>query len=667
MDFRLISDFTDSGDQAQAVKNISGNLKAGISDQVLLGVTGSGKTYTMARVIEETQLPTLVITHNKTLSAQLYSEFKSFFPENAVEYFVSYYDYYQPEAYIPHSDTYIEKDAKINQRIERLRLKATSSLLSRPDVIIVASVSCIYGLGSPVEWKEMLVSLKKGGVYDRSKLITDLASIQYARNDIDFSNGTFRVRGPVIDVFPAYLNDEAVRVRLDGDVVSSISSIHPLTGKTISEYQAFTLYPATHFVTRPEGIEDKLNLILNDLEERLKELNRQKKYLEAQRLKMRTEYDIEMLREAGYCNGIENYSRYFSGRNPGEPPYCLLNYFQENFLTILDESHVTLPQLKGMHAGDRSRKETLVEHGFRLPSALDNRPLMFEEFEKITSMRVHVSATPGPYEKERSGNRIIELINRPTGLVDPEVDIRPARGQVDDLVVEIKKRAEKKQRVLVTTITKKMAEDLAEYLRTEMVRVRYLHSEIDTIERINILKELRKGDFDCLVGVNLLREGLDLPEVALVAVLDADKEGFLRSETSLIQVCGRASRNIDGKVIMYAENITGSMKRAISEMDRRRKMQLDYNSAHGITPKSVIKAVAEEKEFEYEIKKKSAAFIAGGEWYKVDGDTDKNIIVELGKEMKDAARLLNFELAAAIRDRIYEIKRMKKEKSSSAG
>jgi len=655
--FKLRTDFIDRGDQKQAVEKLVSNIKANAPRQVLLGVTGSGKTYTAARVIEETGLPALIISHNKTLTAQLYSEFKSFFPENAVEYFVSYYDYYQPEAYIPQTDTYIEKDSSINERIERLRLKAASSLLSRKDVIIVASVSCIYGIGDPREWKETLVVLQKDGEYSRRELLRNLAAIKYERNDTEFKPGTFRARGPAVDIFPAYLKNEAVRVTLDEDRVARIASVHPLTGKIIREYESYVVYPATHFVTRKEKLEPAIMSIKSELEERLKELKARQKFLEAQRLQMRTEYDIEMMRETGYCHGIENYSRHISGRKPGEAPSCLINYFPDSFLTIIDESHVTIPQIRGMYAGDRSRKQTLVDHGFRLPSALDNRPLKFGEFEKLIDKTVFVSATPSDYEISESRGKVAELIVRPTGLVDPEVEIRPAKNQVEDLTREIVIRAEKKQRVLATTLTKRMAEDLTEYLASKGVRVRYLHSEIDTLKRIDILKDLRKGEFDCLVGVNLLREGLDLPEVALVAILDADKEGFLRSETSLIQVCGRAARNVEGKVIMYASEITGSMKRALGEMERRREKQVEFNKVNNITPRSIEKAVREEKEFEYEAKKEAVEYVRETGWEYVDETAGKDIIRQMEKDMREAADMLDFELAAAIRDRINEIKR----------
>ncbi|MFC2048783.1 excinuclease ABC subunit UvrB [Elusimicrobiota bacterium] len=664
MGFKLRSNYYDRGDQPRAIKDLSGNIRKGSDEQVLLGVTGSGKTYTMARVIENVSQPTLVISHNKTLTAQLYSEFKSFFPENAVEYFVSYYDYYQPEAYIPQSDTYIEKDSSINERIDQLRLKATSSLLSRKDVIVVASVSCIYGIGSPEQWSTRIITFKKGDQYPRSTISKDLTALRYERNDIAFARGVFRIRGPVIDIFPAYFDNEAVRIQLDGDKIVSISTIDPLTGKKTNEHDRFIIYPATHFVTQPDTLNNAMQLIKKELSQQLKVLNDNGKYLEAQRLQMRTEYDLEMMKETGYCSGIENYSRHISGRPAGEASYCLIDYFPQEFLTMIDESHVTLPQLRGMYAGDHSRKTTLVEHGFRLPSALDNRPLKFGEFEKITDKIIYVSATPSEYELNRENIRIVEQIIRPTGLVDPEIEIRPVENQVEDLRNEIITAASNNTRVLVTTLTKKMSEDLTQYLSSKGLRVEYLHSEIDTMKRIDILKNLRKGEFDCLIGVNLLREGLDLPEVTLVAVLDADKEGFLRSETSLIQVCGRAARNINGRVVMYADKITGSMKRAMNEMSRRRKIQDSYNKEHDITPKSIVKAVREEKEFNYENKKKAVKHIRDIGW---EIDPDKagiGIIRDLEQDMFQAADLLDFELAAAIRDKINDIKKQRNRRNS---
>ncbi len=659
--FKLKSEFTDQGDQPEAIKKITKNIHNQKKDQVLLGVTGSGKTYTMARVVEETQLPTLIISHNKTLTAQLYSEIKSFFPENSVEYFVSYYDYYQPEAYVPQTDTYIEKDAAINDRIDRLRLKATSSLLSRKDVVIVASVSCIYGIGSPREWKNMIVYLHPGKKYPRKKLIQDFVAIQYTRNNLEFCAGNFRVRGPIIDIFPAYYNKKAVRIKIAEQKIKTISTINPVTGKKIREHKNFVLYPATHFVAPSKTIDRAIRSIRKELNKKVKNFKDEQKYLEAQRLKMRCEYDIEMLKETGYCKGIENYSRHLSNRISGEPPACLLSYFPDKFLTILDESHVTLPQIKGMYKGDRVRKANLVKHGFRLPSALDNRPLNFREFIDTVNYSLYVSATPGDYECEQSKNSggIVEQIIRPTGLVDPEVNIRPVVNQVNDLIKEVEKRASKKERVLATTLTKRMAEDLTEYLKKKNLRIRYLHSEIDTIERINILKDLRKGTFDCLVGVNLLREGLDLPEVTLVAVLDADKEGFLRSETSLIQVCGRAARNVNGKVILYADKITGSIKRAVEEMDRRRVIQKEYNIKNNVTPRTIVKAIRDEEEFRHQTKKEASRYVKKIGWDPPD-KMDKSpgeLIQEMEKDMKEAADMLDFELAAVIRDKINELKK----------
>ncbi len=659
MEFRLKTDFTDRGDQVRAIKKLAGNVKKGVPSQVLLGVTGSGKTYTVARLIQESSLPALIISHNKTLTAQLYSEFKSFFPDNAVEYFVSYYDYYQPEAYIPGTDKYIEKDASINERIERLRLKAASSLMSRSDVIVVASVSAIYGIGSPEEWQKLLVELKKGEEYPRRDLCGSLADIQYDRNDVEFSPGVFRVRGPVIDIYPAYLKDEALRVILSGDRISSIKSINPLTGEKIRDYGKYYIYPASHFVVRRSRLNEAIANIKKELKERLGELEKAGKVLEVHRLKARTEYDMEMLAETGYCHGIENYSRHISFRSPGEASQCLINYFSGDFLTIIDESHVTVPQIRAMYAGDRARKQTLVEHGFRLPSALDNRPLKLNEFEKLTGKTLYVSATPGDYELKKSAPHIVQQIVRPTGLVDPPVEIRPLKGQVRDLAGEIKEASRKKQRVLATTLTKRMAEDLSSYLSGEGLSVRYLHSEIDTLERIDILKSLRKGEFDCLIGVNLLREGLDLPEVSLVAILDADKEGFLRSQTSLIQVCGRAARNLSGRIIMYADTVTGSMKRALDEMSRRRQLQEEYNRKHSIKPETVVKAIREEKEFEYEARKNTVEYIGVADAASVSDRARKKILELMEKDMKDAADMLDFELAAAIRDKIFEIKQKK--------
>ncbi|MBU4458263.1 MAG: excinuclease ABC subunit UvrB [Candidatus Omnitrophica bacterium] len=651
--FKLVSSFTPQGDQPQAIEKITAGLKGGSRYQTLLGVTGSGKTFTMANVIARVQRPTLVMSHNKTLAAQLYSEFKEFFPHNAVEYFVSYYDYYQPEAYVPHTDTYIEKDASINDNIDRLRLSATSSLMSRRDVIIVASVSCIYGLGAPSDYQELLLFLEKGQSIKRSGLLSRLISIHYSRNDIDFKRGCFRVRGEIIEVFPAY-KETAFRVYFFGDQVERISEIDPLTGNIMEEVEKIAIYPAKHFVTTQDKLEMAVVSIKVELDERVKELKSQNKLLEAQRLDSRTRYDLDMLREMGFCSGIENYSRHLSSREPGSRPYCLLDYFPEDFLTIIDESHVTLPQLRGMYKGDRSRKMTLVDYGFRLPSALDNRPLNFDEFMEMVNDVVFVSATPSDYEVANS-SQIVEQLIRPTGLIDPEIILKPTDGQVDDLAANIKDRAKNGQRVLVTTLTKRMAEDLAAYLKDMRLKVRYLHSEIGTIERSEILRDLRKKKFDCLVGINLLREGLDLPEVSLVAILDADKEGFLRSQSALIQVSGRAARNIDGQVIMYADTITNSMKKAIEETNRRRKKQLLFNKKNNITPRSIEKAIRES--IEVVKKAKDITLDAAGQTedeYEID-----SVVAELQRDMELCARNLQFERAAEIRDKIKEIKTQK--------
>ncbi len=655
--FNLISDFAPCGDQPVAIKELTKGVLSGIKQQVLLGVTGSGKTYTMANVIANVNKPTLVISHNKTLAAQLYSEFKQFFPHNAVEYFVSYYDYYQPEAYIPQSDTYIEKDASINEQLDRLRLKTTTSLIERKDVLVVASVSCIYNIGSPSDFHSLLVLLEKGRTKNRDLILQELVSIHYERNDIEFSRGKFRVRGDTIEIFPAYL-ETALRVELFGDEIERIVEINPLTGKILQEKNKVHIYPATHFVTTSLQLEEAIVCIQKELSERLRELKAKEKLLEAQRLEMRTNYDIEMMRETGYCHGIENYSLHLSGRMPGEMPSCLIDYFPEDFLIIIDESHVTIPQLNAMYNGDKARKEMLVEYGFRLPSALDNRPLKFGEFESLVNQTVYISATPGPYELKKSKGIIVQQIIRPTGLVDPEVIVKPTKGQIDDLVVQIQKRSQNKERVLVTTLTKRMAEDLCDYLLEKKLKVRYLHSEVQTLDRVDILKALRKGEFDCLVGINLLREGLDLPEVSLVAILDADKEGFLRSETSLIQVCGRAARNINGQIIMYADKITGSMRRAIKEMDRRREKQSDYNKKHNIVPETIKKAVQEDLEISYEIKKRTFDFIKEEGYKYVDTKNMPQIIKDLEKQMCNAADNLEFELAAVLRDKISELKEM---------
>ncbi|HEX3044348.1 MAG TPA: excinuclease ABC subunit UvrB [Bacillota bacterium] len=644
--FILHSEYQPRGDQPQAIAGLVQGIGEGLRDQVLLGVTGSGKTFTMAQVIERVQMPTLVLAHNKTLAAQLFSEFKEFFPENAVEYFVSYYDYYQPEAYIPQTDLYIEKDSSINDEIDRLRHSATSSLLSRKDVIIVASVSCIYGLGSPEDYEAMTLSLKSGDFRERSQILRRLVGIHYSRNDLGFTRGTFRVRGDVIEIIPAY-GENIIRIELFGDEVDKIIEIDPVTGEVLQSLNEISIYPATHFITSEEKMKVAMEGIEAELESRLRELRGADLLLEAQRLEQRTRFDLEMIQEVGYCQGIENYSRYLTGRAPGEAPATLFDYFPKQFLMFIDESHVSIPQVGGMYAGDRSRKETLVKYGFRLPSAFDNRPLRFPEFEERLNQVVYVSATPAAYELNRAG-KVVEQIIRPTGLVDPEILIKPVQGQIDDLMEEIRLRVEKNERVLVTTLTKKMAEDLTEYLDGMGIRVRYLHSEINTLDRIVILRDLRMGKFDVLVGINLLREGLDLPEVSLVAILDADKEGFLRSETSLIQTIGRAARNVQGRVIMYADKITDSMGRAIGETNRRRGIQLKFNEENGITPESVRKAVRDliqaeqvaEAKVEYEYQRKPN--LSAGEI--------KAKIAELETEMLKAAAELAFERAAELRD-----------------
>ncbi|MBN1354519.1 MAG: excinuclease ABC subunit UvrB [Candidatus Omnitrophica bacterium] len=652
--FRLFSEYKPTGDQPDAIKKLIQALRRKKRFQTLLGVTGSGKTYTLANVIAGIGKPTLVISHNKTLAAQLYSEFKQFFPDNAVEYFVSYYDYYQPEAYIPQADMYIEKDASINDDIDRLRLSATSSLMSREDVVIIASVSCIYGLGSPEDYEKMLLVINKGDRLTRESMLTRLVEIRYERNDMEFERGKFRVRGDLIDIFPAYLQT-AYRIDLDGDVVNTIKEIDPLTGRAVNERGKVVVYPAKHFVTTEDKIEKAVESIKKELEEELAKLKLQGKLLEAERLASRTKFDIEMLCELGYCNGIENYSRHLSGREPGSRPWCLIDYFPDDFLVVIDESHVTLPQLRGMYNGDRARKETLVEYGFRLPSAMDNRPLKFTEFMEITKDMIFVSATPGEYELAESGEPVEQII-RPTGLVDPPVIVKPTENQIDDLVWEIKKRVEKKERTLVTTLTKRLAEELSEYLSEMGIKVRYLHSEINAIERVEILRDLRLKKFDCLVGINLLREGLDLPEVSLVAVLDADKEGFLRSHTSLIQTAGRAARNVNGTVIMYADSVTRSMELAINETNRRRAIQVEYNKKHNITPTTIKKAVKESIE-SYRTAKELIVKISGED----DDEYElRNIISDLEEDMKVAARNLQFEKAIVLRDQIRAIeKRLK--------
>ena len=654
-EFKIISDFKPTGDQPKAIEALTKGINSGVKHQVLLGVTGSGKTFTMANVIEKVQKPTLVIAHNKTLAAQLCSEFKEFFPNNAVEYFVSYYDYYQPEAYVVHSDTYIEKDASINDEIDKLRHSATSALLERRDVIIVASVSCIYGLGEPGEYKRLVVSLRTGMEKNREEVLRQLVNIQYERNDINFVRGTFRVRGDVVEIFPASSTDNVLRVEFFGDEIDRIVEVNGLTGEIIGIRQHVSIFPASHYVTSSEKIEIAIEAIEKELEERVKQLKEENKLVEAQRIQQRTMYDIEMLREVGFCQGIENYSRHITGRAPGSRPYTLIDYFPDDYLIIVDESHVTLPQIRAMYGGDRSRKESLVEHGFRLPSAYDNRPLNFGEFEQLVNQILYVSATPGPYEMEKK-EKIVEQVIRPTGLLDPAIEVRPIKGQIDNLISEINKRVEKKQRVLITTLTKKMAEDLTDYLGDIGIKVKYLHSDVKTMERMEIVRDLRLGEFDVLVGINLLREGLDLPEVSLVAILDADKEGFLRSEISLIQTIGRAARNVEGKVIMYADRITGSMKTAIDETKRRRKIQEQYNLEHNIKPKSIEKGIRDVIEAtrvaEEEVKygKASIQEVLSTEEFE-------KLIKNLEKEMMRAAKDLQFERAAELRDKIESLKK----------
>lgn len=652
--FKLNSPYKPLGDQPKAINSLVDGINKGEKEQTLLGVTGSGKTFTMANVIEKVQKPTLVISHNKTLAAQLYEEFKEFFPDNAVEYFVSYYDYYQPEAYVPRTDTFIDKESSVNEEIDIMRHSATQSLLSRDDVIVVSSVSCIYGVGSPEDYGEFAFGIAVGDNYDRSDIIRKLVFMQYERNDIEFARGHFRVRGDVIEINPVH-GTPPVRVELFGDEIDAISLIDKVTGKKTESLKRYMIFPAKHFVVGQDKMDTAIRNISDELDERLNEFNLSNKLLEAQRLEQRTCFDIEMLQEMGYCPGVENYSMHLSGRKWGEKPYSLLKYFPEDYLTIIDESHVTLPQIRGMYNGDRARKETLVEHGFRLPSAKENRPLRFDEFESSINQIIYVSATPGAYELSRSSN-IVEQIIRPTGLVDPEVIIRPVKGQVEDLLGEVKKRAKKDERVLVTTLTKKMAEDLTDYYAKIGVKVRYMHSEIDTLERIDIVDDLRRGTFDVLVGVNLLREGLDLPEVSLVAILDADKEGFLRNETSLIQTIGRAARNINGQVIMYVDEMTDSVKNATAITSKRRKIQIKYNEKHGIVPKTTKRALKDKKVAE-------DLDIGGTDISKIPKDELRLLISDLENDMKEAAAKLDFERAASLRDQIATLKGLKKDSS----
>jgi excinuclease ABC subunit B len=657
MKFKLVSKFKPAGDQPKAIKQLVEGIKKGYKHQVLLGVTGSGKTFTLANVIAQVQKPTLVISHNKTLAAQLYSEFKEFFPENAVEYFISYYDYYQPEAYIPETDTYIEKDASINEQIDRLRLKATTSLLSRDDVIVVASVSCIYNIGSPEDFKNLCIYLEVGKKISIDFLTNELVKIRYERNNIDFKRNTFRYQGNIIDIWPSYL-ENYIRIRIEDDEIVYIKEYKPLTNQLVSEHKKFYIYPASHFVTTPPKFEEALKNIKEELKERVEYFKSQGKLLEAERIYRRTMNDLELLETTGFCHGIENYSRHLSGRKPGERPYCLIDYFPKDFLCIIDESHVTIPQIYGMYEGDKSRKQTLVDYGFRLPSALDNRPLKFDEFLSLLNYVIYSSATPAEWEINISKNRVVEQIIRPTGLVDPPVEIRPAKNQVNDVKKEINKVVKEKGRVLVNTLTKRTAEDLADYLLSEGYRVKYVHSDLDALTRINIIKDLRKGEFDVLVGVNLLREGLDLPEVTLVAIFDADKEGFLRNETTLIQLAGRAARNVNSKIILYADKITKSIKNAVEEMERRRKIQLEYNKKHNITPKSIVKAVKEYEEFQYIASKKHYYEVSDLKLEYVSKQNIPHLIKFFEQEMKKCAELLDFETAIMYREKIKMLKEM---------
>jgi len=660
--FEIVSDYQPTGDQPRAIEQLTEGVLRGDRFQTLLGVTGSGKTYTMANVIANVQKPTLVLSHNKTLAAQLYGEFKGFFPHNAVEYFISFYDYYQPEAYVPTTDTYIAKDTSINEEIDRLRLKATSSLLERRDVVIVASVSCIYGLGSPEDYKQLLLILRRGERIERNKILEKLVDIHYSRNDFELKRGSFRVRGDVIELIPAY-EEEGIRIELFGNEVENISIIDPLTGKILSRRDTIAIYPARHYVTTQPRLQQAIESIKQELEERLAWLRSHNKLLEAQRLEMRTNYDLEMMQEIGYCSGIENYSRHLTGRAPGEPPFTLLDFFPDDFLMFIDESHQTIPQVQGMYYGDRSRKETLVDFGFRLPSALDNRPLNFQEFESMLNQVIFVSATPAEYELEKSGGVVVEQIIRPTGLMEPEIEVRPIKGQIDDLIAEINLRVDKGERVLVTTLTKRMAEDLTDYLAEMNIRVRYLHSEIAALDRVEILRDLRLAEFDVLVGINLLREGLDLPEVSLVAVLDADKEGFLRSETALMQIAGRAARNVAGKVIFYADTITRSMQKTIDETNRRRKIQQQYNQEHGITPQTIYKSVEDvmkaTRVADERVEKWGARRRQRRDWeaVRLSKMEREELVEQYELQMLEAAKNLDFERAAELRDEIEWLKK----------
>lgn len=665
--FELVSNYKPSGDQPEAIKQLVDGINSGDKFQTLLGVTGSGKTFTISNVIEQTNKPTLIISHNKTLAAQLYSEFKSFFPKNAVEFFISYYDYYQPEAYVVSSDLYIEKDFSVNEEIDRLRLKATTALIEgRRDVIIVASVSCIYGIGAPDEYARQIIFVKKGDKLDKKKFLRELINIYFTRNDVEFGRGTFRARGDVVEIIPAYQYEEAVRIEFFDNEVERVSIIDAVTGKTITEVESVPIYPAKYFVTDRNKLQKAIHHIEIELDERLKELRDQEKYLEAQRLEQRTKFDIEMMKEIGYCSGIENYSRFMDGRERGTRPFNLFDYFPDDYLLVIDESHVTMPQLRAMYNGDKRRKETLVEYGFRLPSALDNRPMKFEEIEGMFEQVIFVSATPGDYELAQSGGVVVEQIIRPTGLLDPEIEVRPIKGQIDDLIAEIRTRAARKERTLVTTLTKKMAEDLSDYLDNIGVQVRYIHSDIDSLERVEILRDLRLGEFDVLVGVNLLREGLDLPEVSLVAIIDADKEGFLRSEKSLMQTAGRTARNVNGKVIMYADKITDSMRKTIEETIRRRKLQQEYNEANGIIPATIYKSTEEIlsstsiADVRRKEEKETFSFskVAEPVLKYMSKDQKEDLIEQLTEEMHKAAKDLEFEKAANLRDEIQKLKKM---------